>query len=169
MSGRSGSCPSCGAPLTFAVGSSHAAVCRFCNALVARQGQGFELIGKVADLTPTGTRIALGARGHYLGQPFTVAGRLQLAWAEGVWDEWYVSFDGHDGGEQRWGWLAEAQSRYYLTFPVRAPDLPPAAALAPGRGVDIALKGHFVVTDIKDATVAGAAGELPEAVSLAAP
>ena len=35
--GRSGTCPSCGAALNFAVGSSHAAVCRFCNALVARQ------------------------------------------------------------------------------------------------------------------------------------
>ncbi len=167
MSGRAGTCPSCGAPLTFAVGSSHAAVCRFCNALVARQGQGFELIGKVADLTPTGTRIALGAQGHHLGQSFTVAGRLQLAWADGVWDEWYVSFGGHDGGEPRWGWLAEAQGRYYLTFPMPTQNLPPASALAPGRTVDIAPHGHFVVTDIEDATVASAAGELPAAVSLA--
>ena len=170
MSGRAGTCPSCGSALTFAVGSSHAAVCRFCNSLVARQGQGFELIGKVADLTPTGTRIALGAHGHHAGQSFTVVGRLQLAWADGIWDEWYVSFGaphgGHDGGAERWGWLAEAQGRYYLTFPMPTQNLPPAAALAAGRTLDIAPHGHFVVTDIKDATVASAAGELPEAVSL---
>lgn len=163
MSGRAGTCPSCGAPLTFEVGSSHSAVCRFCNALVARQGQGFELIGKVANLLPTGTRIALGSRGKHLGQPFTVVGRLQLSWAGGVWDEWYVSFA---GGEERWGWLAEAQNRYYLTFPMPTQNLPPAAALVPGRSFDIAPHGHFVVTDIKDATVASASGELPEAVSL---
>jgi hypothetical protein len=161
VSGRSGTCPSCGAPLTFEVGSSHAAVCRFCNTLVARQGQGFALVGKVADLTPTGSRIALGAQGRYLGEGFTVVGRLQLSWTQGVWDEWYVSFP-----DERWGWLAEAQGRYYVTFPMAHADLPNAAELRPGLAVELGARGRFVVTDIKDARFVSAAGELPAAVSL---
>jgi hypothetical protein len=161
MSGRAGTCPSCGAPLTFEVGSSHAAVCRFCKTLVARQGQGFALVGKVADLTPTGSRVALGAKGRYLGEAFTVAGRVQLSWTQGVWDEWYLSFP-----DERWGWLAEAQGRYYVTFPMTQADLPPAAELRPGFALELGARGRFVVTDIKDARFVSAAGELPAAVSL---
>jgi hypothetical protein len=158
---RSGTCPSCGAHLTFAVGSARAAVCRFCNTLVVRHGQDFEAVGKVADVVPTGSHVALGTAGSYLGQPFQVAGRLQLEWTQGVWDEWYISF-----ADGRWGWLAEAGGRYYLTFGVHAADLPARDALEPGQRLDLAGHGSFVVTDLKSATVVSAAGELPEKVAL---
>lgn len=157
---RRGSCPSCGAPLTFEVGSSRSAVCRFCNTLVARHGQDLDAVGKVADLTPTGSRIELGAAGSYLGEAFTVVGRLQLEWTQGVWDEWYLSFP-----NQRWGWLAEAQGRYYVTFPIEQPGLPEAERLRPGELIQLGSRGRFVVTDIKRARFAGAAGELPDEVS----
>jgi len=35
----------------------------------------------------------------------------------GVWDEWYLALD--DG---RWGWLAEAQGRFYLGTFTQTPD-----------------------------------------------
>lgn len=158
---RSGVCPTCGSPLTFEVGSSRAAVCRFCNTLVVRRGQDFESIGKVADLTPTGTRIALGATGRYLGERFTVVGRLQLEWTQGVWDEWYVSFP-----DERWGWLAEAGGQYYLTFGALSAEIPARHTLGPGHEIELGRHGRFVVTDIKEARVVSASGELPEEVPL---
>lgn len=159
---RSGTCPNCGSPLTFEVGSSRAAVCRFCNTLVARHGQDFESVGKVADLTPTGTRLALDATGRYLGERFTIRGRLQLEWKQGVWDEWYVSF-----ADGRWGWLAEAGSQYYLTFAAPGGELPARHTLGPGHAIELGRHGRFVVTDVKEARVVSASGELPEEVPLA--
>lgn len=156
---RTGSCPSCGASLTFEVGSSRAAVCRFCHTLVARRGQDLASAGRVADLTPTGTRVSLGAAGRYLGERFTVRGRLQLDWTAGVWDEWYVSFS--DG---RWGWLAEAGGRYYLTFAADIGDLPARDAVRAEARIKLGNHGAFVVTDIKQARVVGAEGELPEEI-----
>ena len=158
---RTGACPSCGSPLTFEVGSSRAAVCRFCNTLVVRRGQDFASVGKVADLVPTGAHVAVGASGRYLGERFTVQGRLQLEWQQGVWDEWYVSFP-----DERWGWLAEAQGRYYISFRVEGITVPPSGALRPGESIELGRHGRFVVTDIKYARVVAAEGELPEDVDL---
>lgn len=154
------SCPSCGANLSFQVGHSRAAVCEYCHALVARKGQDFEAVGKVADLLPTGSRLALGMEGKIGERRFTLVGRVQYEWEQGGWDEWYVSVD--DG---RWGWLAEAQGRYYFTFPDAVPDVPPAQALGPGAGFLHPKYGTFSFTDRKRARVAGLAGELPERIA----
>jgi hypothetical protein len=143
----------------FAVGNSRMAVCRFCSSLVARAGQDFSLVGKVSEVIPTGSRVGIGAHGKYLGEPFTVIGRVQLEWTSGVWDEWYVSF-----ANERWGWLAEAQGRYYLTFPMPPRGLPPFEHLAPGESIDITGMGLFTVTDLKNARIVTAAGELPDAI-----
>ena len=67
-------------------------------------------MGKVADLIPTGSRIALGSHGVIGQLAFDVIGRLQYQWEQGVWDEWYVAF-----ADGRWAWLAEAQGRFYVT------------------------------------------------------
>ena len=108
------SCPSCGAALSFRPGTM-VAVCSYCKALAARKDRDPELIGKVADLVDTGSPLGLGASGTYTGRSFTLAGRVQLKHPlGGVWDEWYMALD--DG---RWGWLAEAQGRFYLTFTQR--------------------------------------------------
>jgi len=159
---RAGACPSCLGPLAFEVGTSRAAVCRFCNTLVVRRGQDLDAAGKVAELVATGARVALGASGTYLGQRFTVVGRVQLEWTQGVWDEWYVSFP-----DERWGWLAEAGGKYYLTFGVPAVNVPARSALTPGERIELGRHGAFVVTDVKQARVVAAAGELPEEVPIA--
>jgi hypothetical protein len=88
------------------------AVCGYCKSLSARTDRDPRLIGKVADLVDTGSPLSLNLKGTFDGRPFTLAGRTQLGHAlGGVWDEWYLAFD--DG---RWGWLAEAQGHFYLTF-----------------------------------------------------
>ena len=70
--------------------------------------------------------------------------------AGGIWNEWYALFD-----NGAWGWLAEAQGRYYVTFPVDA-------RLKPGATFELGERWEdLVVTEIGVAELASAEGELP--------
>ena len=91
MSGYSARCPSCGAPVVFQLGASLLRVCDQCGAAVARKGADLASYGKVAELIPTPSVLALGARGGYAGAPsFELIGRLQLDYGAGTWDEWLM-------------------------------------------------------------------------------
>lgn len=154
------SCPSCGAALSFRPGTM-VAVCAYCKALAGRKDRDPELIGKVADLVDTGSPLGLGASGTYAGRSFTLAGRVQLKHPlGGVWDEWYLALD--DG---RWGWLAEAQGRFYLTF-TQDPHgaLPAAGSLQAGGLADLGPAGLWTVGELSEATFHSAEGEIPWAV-----
>ena len=154
------SCPSCGAALSFRPGTM-VAVCPYCKALAARKDRDPELIGKVADLVDTDSPLGLGASGTYTGRAFTLAGRVQLKHPlGGVWDEWYLALD--DG---RWGWLAEAQGRYYLTF-TQTPHgaLPAADSLQAGGLADLGPDGLWTVGELSEGTFHSAEGEIPWAV-----
>jgi Domain of unknown function (DUF4178) len=144
-------CPSCGAPVEFRIGSSAVVVCQFCSTLVARTDRGVEDHGKVAALVDTGSPLQVGLYGRYRGKQFRLTGRTQMRHqAGGVWDEWYAAFD--DG---RWGWLAEAQGRYYVTFEVAA-AAPPFERLRLGERVE-----DLTVTEIGRAVLISAEGEIP--------
>lgn len=156
-----GRCPHCGAELAFHVGSSRSAVCEYCHTLVARRGQDYADLGLVAELIPTGTQLALGDTGRFESASFRVAGRLQYQWEQGAWDEWYLALD--DG---RWAWLSEAQGRYYILFKTAPRKVPSAALATPGGTVLIEGLGQYVITDIKEATIITAAGELPDEVTI---
>lgn len=154
------SCPSCGAALSFRPGTM-VAVCAYCKALAARKDRDTALLGKVADLVDTGSPLGLGASGTYTGRSFTLAGRVQLKHPlGGVWDEWYLALD--DG---RWGWLAEAQGRFYLTF-TQDPHgtLPSAGSLQAGGLADLGPAGLWTVGEISEATFHSAEGEIPWAI-----
>lgn len=145
-------CPSCGAQIEFAIGSSEVVVCSFCRSIVARTDRGLENHGKVAALIDTGSPLRVGANGNYRRQSFRITGRTQLRHqAGGVWDEWYASLD--DG---RWAWLAEAQGRFYVTFKVAA-EAPPLDSLQLGDRV----LDNLVVGEIGEAELISAEGELP--------
>lgn len=147
-------CPSCGAPIEFAIGSSAVVICNYCHSVVARSDRGPELHGVVGALIDTGSRIRIGSAGSYRKQSFRITGRTQMRHqAGGVWDEWYAAFD--DG---RWGWLAEAQGRFYLTFRV-ASEAPAVEQLVLGGAIP--WFDGFVVAEIGNATIASAEGELP--------
>ena len=147
-------CPSCGAPVEFAIGSSAVVICGYCRSVVARTDRGIEAYGKVAALIDTGSPLRVGLAGKYQGQGFRITGRSQLRHqAGGVWDEWYAAFD--DG---RWGWLAEAQGRYYVTFKVGA-DAPPLDSL--GLGSVVPPVDNLTVAEIGKAELMSAEGELP--------
>jgi hypothetical protein len=145
-------CPSCGAAIAFAIGSSAVVVCDTCRSVVARTDRGVETHGKVAALIDTGSPLQIGVTGRYEGLGFRITGRTQLRHpAGGVWDEWYAALD-----DNRWAWLAEAQGRFYVTFPVAA-EVPPYEALTLGAPV---LEG-VVVAEFGEATLLSAEGELP--------
>src|SRR5437660_11477876 len=155
------SCPACGAQVLFKTGSSVVVVCESCNSVVARTDRGVEDAGKVADVVESGSPLEVGLGGVYLGVAFQLTGRAQLGHAAGgFWDEWYAAFS--DG---RWGWLAEAQGRFYLTFQLSLPDvnaMPSFEALHLGHPVAaIPLSGPLVVAEKGIARTISAQGEIP--------
>ena len=155
------SCPACGGPITFKIGSSVVVVCEFCNSVVARGDRALEDLGKVADLAETGSPLDIGLRGSYRGVSFELTGRAQLGHeAGGVWDEWYAAF-----ADGKWGWLAEAQGRFYITFQQSMPEqslLPPFEMLELGEPVAaIAGSVPLMVAEKGEANALGAKGEIP--------
>jgi hypothetical protein len=156
---RQANCPACGGTVTFQVGTSLVAVCPYCNSVIARGDRGLEDLGKVADLAETGSPLDLWLKGRYQGVPFDLTGRVQFRHpAGGVWDEWYAHF-----ADGRWGWLAEAQGRFYLTFQQKAPaDLPGYDALKLDQKVNLGAGAPSLrVAEKNRGTTAGAKGEIP--------
>lgn len=155
------SCPACGAAVIFKIGTSIVTICTYCHSVVARGDRDVENLGKVADLVDTDSPLEIGLEGRYQGVKFSLTGRAQLGHpAGGMWDEWYAAF-----ADDRWGWLAEAQGRFYLTFEAALPEnlvLPAFDALEAGQSLPIdAGGGPMVVAEKSQARALGAAGEIP--------
>ena len=148
-------CPSCGAEVEFRYDDSFVRVCDHCRAAVLRSDRGIESLGKVADLVPFDSPLKLFSEGKVGAVSFMLVGMAQIRHASGgVWQEWYAKLD-----SGRWGWLAEAQGRYYLTFEHPA-DLPPYETLSPGTQVQL-VGGTFTVAELGTGTYVAASGELP--------
>ena len=161
MSGYQASCPACGATIVFALGASRLRVCEHCGVAVARKGANLATYGKVADLIPTPSVLALGMDGDYEGAPpFRLVGRLQLDWGQGRWDEWMLGFA--DGS---WAWLSEAQGRFHYMGQAPVPPVPAFDDIAVGNTLDLGKAGTFVVAEVRSARFATAQGELPFAVA----
>src|SRR5688572_18822984 len=153
-------CPSCGAEVEFRYDDSFVRVCSYCRAAVARSDRGVETLGRVADLVPMDSPLRLFADGQLGSQTFILVGMAQLRHeAGGMTQEWYAKFSG------TWGWLAEAQGRYYMTFEVEGAQLPPLESLSPGAPVALptmlGAQRTFTVGEVSSATYVAANGELP--------
>jgi hypothetical protein len=157
---RVANCPSCGGPVEFRSRSSLVTVCDFCQTVVARGDKEVEDHGKVADLALTDSPLKRGVTGKFRGKPFELVGRVQYKHpAGGVWDEWYLSFS-----SGKWGWLAEAQGKYYLTFENKASsklDLPAMDSLEPGQRFKLGSIGEITVAEVGVAETGAAEGEIP--------
>jgi hypothetical protein len=154
-------CPSCGGQVLFKTGSALVVVCEYCHSVVARTDRGVEDYGRVAEVVESGSPLQVGLRGVCRGVAFELTGRAQLQHAAGgFWDEWYAAF-----ADGRWGWLAEAQGRFYLTFQTQVPDprqLPFFDALQLGQPVTaIPARMPPVVAEKGEARLLGAEGEIP--------
>lgn len=145
-------CPSCGGPVDFSIGTSVVVVCDYCRSVVARTDVAVEDLGKVAALVDTGSPLRRDLPGKYRGTGFRIVGRTQMRHEMGgVWNEWYAAFD--DG---RWGWLAEAMGKYFITFSAGAGNLPRFDQIAVGGRL-----GELVVQETGTATLVSGEGEIP--------
>lgn len=150
-------CPTCGAPVEFRYDDSFVRVCAHCRSAVLRTDRGTETLGRTADLVDIDSPIRLFCEGRYRGLGFLVVGRTQLRHpAGGTWQEWYAKMD--DGN---WGWLAEAQGRYYMTFQLaRSIELEYDQA-APGSSIPMPDGSAFQVLERGEAQYLSAEGEIP--------
>ena len=115
-------------------------------------------MGRVADLVATQSPLQLWLQGSFHGAGYQLVGHAQMKHgAGGLWDEWYMAFS--DG---RWGWLAEAQGKYYVTFALDNPGPAPAwDALVPGMQLAAGGGTMYTVAERGQATMLGAQGEIP--------
>ena len=153
-------CPSCGADIEFRYDDSLVRICSYCRAAIQRTDRGLDSLGKVADLVPMESPLRLFADGQLGSQSFILIGMAQLRHeAGGITQEWYARFS------DSWGWLAEAQGRYYMTFEVEGAKLPARASLEPGSKVELptmlGATRTFTVAELGYATYIAANGEVP--------
>ncbi|HEX5656082.1 MAG TPA: hypothetical protein VFX59_02760 [Polyangiales bacterium] len=65
LGARQAECPNCGAPIAWQLASSQAAVCTYCQLSVVRSARSLEAIGRVAELVPTASPLAVGDEGTH--------------------------------------------------------------------------------------------------------
>lgn len=160
-------CSFCGAPVEFRSAASPMAVCSYCRSTLVRDGESLRRIGESAALFDDHSPLALGARGRYQGEPFTLIGRVQLAYRdgdgnEGRWSEWHALFDNGRSAS-----LSEDNGAYVLGFSVPAPaPLPPELARAAlGQNLIISQR-PWVLSSSATVRVHAAQGELAQVPDL---
>ncbi|GHU03048.1 hypothetical protein FACS1894158_00510 [Betaproteobacteria bacterium] len=160
---RIAQCPSCGAAISFRSVVSVLAVCEYCRTTLLDRNGEIENLGKMAALVEDRSPLRLGAEGRWNKKHFTVIGRLQLKYEQGMWSEWFLLFD-----KGRTGWLSEASGEYALFFPkAAAVPLPTFSELAPGDVLTLeatpeSKPDEWIVTDIERfAECVAGEGELP--------
>ncbi|MCA9720157.1 MAG: DUF4178 domain-containing protein [Myxococcales bacterium] len=162
MPERAIQCPQCGAPAPFR-GTSLSLVCEYCGSTVVRTGADVELVGKISALVDNGSPILLGGKGRLDDAPFEIIGRLQIRYARGTWNEWYVEF-GRGGN----GWLSDAQGSFAITqrqakFTIgrnNKQSTPTFSGLKVGQRLQVS-RSPMVITDKRAAQYVGSEGCLP--------
>ena len=149
-------CPNCGAPVEFASSASASAVCSFCRSTLLRDGDTLRKIGLSAELIEDYSPLQLGAAGRYLGEAFSIVGRLQFGEAQGSWNEWHALFDSGKSA-----WLSEDNGSFVLAFDAQLDErLPQAHELV--LGAQQVLAGQsWSVAALTMAKLLAAQGELP--------
>jgi len=149
-------CPGCGAPIQFKSVASVMAVCEFCKTTVLKDLDSVKNLGKMSDVLEDYSPIQIGTAGVFGGNAFSVIGRIQLRYTDGMWNEWYVMFD---NGKP--AWLGDASGQYMLTSEVPGgSNFPPFTSLVPAHPYTIG--GHnYTASDVRTADCTGGQGELP--------
>ena len=132
------------------------AVCEFCRASILKDGDSVKDIGKLSAVLEDYSPIQIGTAGTFHGVGFTVIGRIQLRYAQGIWNEWYLLHD-----DTTTAWLGDASGQYTITAAreVSGP-LPSFDDVVPGHLYPI---GGEPVTaaDKREGECIGGQGELP--------
>lgn len=149
-------CPGCGAPVTFRSAASVMAVCEFCRSTLLKDADSVRDLGKMAEVLEDYSPIRIGVSGTFNQHGFTVIGRIQLRYAAGFWNEWYVLSD-----EGRPAWLSDASGQYAITAEAPAiADPPKFAGLRAGNRVNLG-DATYVASDVRSAKCVAGQGELP--------
>jgi hypothetical protein len=157
VTGRTASCPSCGAPIVFIWSGAVQTTCAYCQSVLVRHDVDLARVGVAGDVPPDASPVQRGTVGTWRGRAFTVVGRIVYEYERGGWNEWYLHFD--DG---RGGWLSDAQLEWAVTELAPRPpgNLPAPHALV--AGAHVSYEGEtFTVTTITRARYVGVEGELP--------
>jgi hypothetical protein len=140
------------------------AVCEFCRATVVKDAGAVHGLGRMSEVLEDYSPIQIGTAGVAGGRQFTVIGRIQLRYASGLWNEWFVLF-----GDGATGWLGDSSGRYTLTTEqALGASWPAFDAIRPGH--DVVLEaGRFVAAEKRAARCVGGQGELPFRVAPSLP
>jgi hypothetical protein len=150
------SCPSCGAPVEFKSHAAVMAVCEYCRASILKDGDSVKDVGKLSAVLEDYSPIQIGTAGSFMGRGFTVVGRIQLRYAQGMWNEWYLLYD-----DAATAWLGDASGQYTITTPREvAGALPSFDQVAPGQLYPIGGE-QFTAADKRESECTGGQGELP--------
>lgn len=150
------SCPSCGAPVEFKSHAAVMAVCEYCRASILKDGDAVKDVGKLSAVLEDYTPIQIGTAGSFKGRNFTVVGRIQLRYGQGMWNEWYLLY-----GDSGTAWLGDASGQYTITTALAVDGpLPSFDEIAPGQLYPIAGE-QFTAADRREAECTGGQGELP--------
>lgn len=110
----------------------------------------------MADLLEDYSPLQINTEGQYKGGKFTVIGRVQYQYTEGVWNEWYILFSNGKSG-----WLSEASGNYVMSFVVAQHDITAPADSYQISAYKIIAGQKFTVTGIEKARCIAGEGELP--------
>jgi hypothetical protein len=125
--------------------------------MVVRHDVNVEAIGQSAQLPPDLSPLQIGTRGEFDRQGFTLIGRVRLVYDEGSWNEWCALF-----GDGRYGWVAEAQGFFMVSFEFTPPTEFPANSDLMLVDTQWEMGGQsYTVTDCKQTVCLGSEGELP--------
>lgn len=153
-------CPGCGAPVHAHSATAVTLVCGYCNSMLVRQDGSIADTGRDSALLEDFSPLQIGTSGRFGMHGFMLAGRLQVRYGAGVWNEWYALFD--DGTA---GWLSEAGDRYVFTRAVDdlPADLPAFEDTRAGFSGFVYQNRKFLAADVRSITMSRAAaqGELP--------
>ncbi|CAN7650058.1 DUF4178 domain-containing protein [Pseudoduganella sp. LjRoot289] len=150
------SCPSCGAEVKFRSHASVMAVCEYCSTRVLKDADAVKDLGKMSSVLEDYSPIQIGTSGVLGGRAFNVIGRIQLRYAAGMWNEWYLLFD--DGATS---WLGDSSGLYTVTTARDTqPPLPAFDELEPGGMVRVGSE-RMMVSEVRTADCTGGQGELP--------
>jgi ribosomal protein S27AE len=148
-------CPGCGAGVEFLSAQSTHTICPYCQSTIARQGDALAKIGKMAEIFEDFSPLQLMASGQYEAEKFTIIGRLQYSYSDGVWSEWVCVFD--DG---RIAYLSEDNGSYVWSAPMSSdPAVEAASEYFVGQECRL-INQDFTVTSIQNVSLKTAQGEL---------
>lgn len=157
---RNTACASCGAQVPIYSRASVQAVCPFCRSTLVRTDMDWNSVGEMAALADDLSPFYLGMRGKYQHLNFTIIGRLQQQFDQGVWNEWLLQLD-----NRRTSWLGEGSGLFYLTVPSTSTEVLPEFTSV-GLGQKLLLDGKsYSVSNIETARCIATDGEIPFAAT----